>query len=347
MNPPIRIADKMVGPGYPTYVIAEIGSNHNQDLGLALRMIEQAAEAGADAVKFQSIRYDKLYKPEQETAEFADWIAAIELDEKWYPRLAQQCRDCGVHFLSSPTYAESVPLLEACGVPAYKIASPQAQANLPLVEQVARQGKPMIVSMGYAGYGEIDRVIRAVEAAGNHLLIPLHCVSQYPVEPAQANLRFMQTLVKMTGYNCGFSDHSMGSHLAVAAVALGAVVVEKHVTQDRSMPGPDHKFAMLFDEFSTLVSHIRDTEQALGGGRRIQLGSEEQGYRHFVALKVFARRDLVPGELLTEADLEFTRSNREGVLHSELPMLLRCAPRRAVAAGQLLQWADLQLGDSI
>ena len=325
------------------YIIAEIGANHNQDLDRALFMIEQAANAGANAVKFQSIKFEGIYKANTETEEFKRWFSAIELNESWYGALADKAKACNVHFLSSPTYAEAIALLEAEQVPAYKVASPQAQADLPLVKEIAATGKPMIISMGYGNYSDIDAVINTCEKEGNYNLIPLHCVSQYPVNPQNANLNFIPTLSAMTGYPVGFSDHSMGDELAIAAVTLGACIIEKHVTQDRSMEGPDHKFAMHFDEFKIMVSKIRNIELALGSSRRHPLQKEENRYRDFVAHKLMAKFDINENEKLTADHFTLTRSNSNAILASDLPIIRHCQLAKPLSKGQLLQWCDLKM----
>lgn len=325
------------------YIIAEIGSNHNQCLDSALSMIRASAKAGADAVKFQSIKFDALYSPNLESEDFKQWFKAIELDEAWYPILAEACRAEGVDFLSAPTYEGAIDLLEACQVPAYKIASPQAQANLPLVKKVAKLNKPMLISMGYSTYADIERVISCCEGEGNRKLIPLHCVSQYPMVPEKANLRFIPTLASMTGYAVGFSDHSAGDELAVAAVALGACVVEKHVTFDRSQQGPDHKFSMLFDEFARMVEKVRNTQRALGSAHRMTLESEEQGYREFVALKLVCNQAISAGEKLSAEHFSTLRSNAPGVLAADLAWVERCVANRLINAGELLTFENLTM----
>lgn len=325
------------------YIIAEIGANHNQDLDRALAMIEQAANAGANAVKFQSIKFEGIYKANTETEEFKQWFSAIELNESWYGALADKAKACNVHFLSSPTYEKSIALLEAQQVPAYKVASPQAQADLPLVKKIAVTGKPMIISMGYGNYSDIDAVINTCEQAGNYNLIPLHCVSQYPVNPQNANLNFITTLSAMTGYPVGFSDHSMGDELAISAVTLGACVIEKHVTQDRSMDGPDHKFALHFDEFKSMVTKIRNVELALGSSRRNPLQKEEKSYRDFVAHKLMAKFNISEDEKLSAEHFTLTRSNSSAVLASDLPMIMHCQLAKPMIKGELLQWADLKM----
>jgi sialic acid synthase SpsE len=339
----VNIGGRTVGPGNPAYVIAEIGANHDQDLSVALDMISMAAQAGADAVKFQSIRFDRLYNPANETSEFREWFRQIELDEAWYPHLAERAKSAGVDFLSSPTYAEAVDLLVACRVPALKLASPQVQGNLPVIRKAAATGLPLVLSMGYAEYGDMVNVLRACREEGNEQLVLLHCVSKYPVAPSEARLGFMQTLAAMTGYPTGFSDHTLGTHMAAAAVALGACAIEKHVTLDRGRSGPDHHYALTFPELRDMIAHIREVEAALGDGTRIDLLPEEMTLRDKVRLKAIARREIGAGESLAGDAVVFLRAGRNGLGQSELPELARYCARHPITAGTVLQWTDLQL----
>ncbi len=339
----VRIGGRTLGEGHPTYVIAEIGANHDQDMQLALDMISQAAEAGADAVKFQSIRFDRLYHPEIEAAAFRDWFRQIELDEAWYPALAERARSTGVDFLSSPTYAEAIDLLCAVKVPALKLASPQVQGNLPLLRRAAASGLPLILSIGYSDYGDIARALLACREEGNDNLVLLHCVSKYPAAPVETRLRFMQTLAAMTGCPVGFSDHTLGTHMAVAAVSLGASTIEKHVTTDRARKGPDHHFALTFPELREMICHIRDMEQALGDGTRMSLLPEEMVLRNKVRLKAVCVTAMAPGEVLSARNVRFMRAGCEGLGLDDLPDLERFVARRPVPEGSVLNWSDLQL----
>lgn len=331
-----------MGPGNPAYVIAEIGANHDQDLQLALDMISMAAEAGADAVKFQSIRFDRLYDPTVEPADFREWFRQIELDEAWYPKLAERARSAGVDFLSSPTYVEAIDLLLACGVPALKLASPQVQGNLPLVRRAAATGLPLLLSMGYAGYGDIANVLAICREVGNEQLLLLHCVSKYPAAPSEAKLSFIRTLAAMTGFPTGFSDHTLGTHMAVAAAALGACAIEKHVTMDRARSGPDHHFALTFPELRSTVAHIREVEEALGDGTRLTLLPEEATLREKVRLKAISLRAIGANEPI-EGDVVFLRSGKSGLSLCDLGGLDRYISRHPIPCGTLLQWSDLQL----
>lgn len=339
----VNIGGRAVGPGNSAYVIAEIGANHDQDLAVALDMISMAAQSGADAVKFQSIRFDRLYSPANETSEFREWFRQIELEEGWYPRLAERAKSAGVAFLSSPTYVEAVDLLVACGVPALKLASPQVQGNLAVVRKAAATGLPLVLSMGYAEYGDIVNVLRACREVGNEQLVLLHCVSKYPAAPSEARLAFIRTLAAMTGYPIGFSDHTLGTHMAAAAVALGASVIEKHVTLDRSRSGPDHHYALTFPELRDMITHIREVEAALGDGTRIDLLPEEMELREKVRLKAIARREISAGESLAGDAVIFLRAERDGLGRGELAELGRYCARHPIAAGAVLQWFDLQI----
>lgn len=339
----LQIEKRWVGRGEPAYIIAEIGSNHNQDLALAIEMIGKAAEAGANAVKFQSIRFESLYSDRYETPEFREWFRQIELDEAWYPELARAAREHGVDFISSPTYESAVDLLLECDVPAFKLASPQVQGNLAVVEKAARTGKPLILSMGYSEYGDIARVVNLCRRASNDSLILLHCVSKYPVAPGEANLRFIQTLAAMTGHLTGYSDHTLGSHFAVAAVSLGACVIEKHVTLDRSLPGPDHSFALTFPEFASMVAQIREVEAGLGVGGRLTLLPEEVELRERVKLKAFAATDIAPGEGLTEGNVTFLRASRPGISIDDRSVFSHLKARGPISAGTLLSWDMVSL----
>ncbi len=339
----VNIGGRTVGAGNPTYVIAEIGANHDQDLSIALDMISMAAEAGADAVKFQSVLFDRLYHPSIETSEFREWFRQIELDEAWYPRLAERAKAAGVDFLSSPTYTEAIDLLVACGVPALKLASPQVQGNLALVRKAAATGLPLVLSMGYAEYGDMINALRACREEGNEQLVLLHCVSSYPAAPSDLRLGFMLTLAAMTGYPTGFSDHTLGIHMASAAVALGACTIEKHVTLDRARSGPDHHYALTFPELREMIIHIREVEVALGDGTRIDLLPEEMALRDKVCLKAITRHEIGIGEALTSDAVIFLRAGRDGLGQDELPELGRYCARHPIAAGVVLQWSDLQL----
>lgn len=340
----IQVGDRQIGSDESTYVIAEIGSNHGQDLERAKALIDAAAEAGADAAKFQSLKFDALYLEQRTSSEFRDFFRQIELSEAWYGELSAHCRKRGVHFLSAPTYPDAVPLLQRQKVPAFKIASAQFHLYPEVVAAAATTGLPLFMSVGISGYAEIDRTLRLCRGQGNRNLVLLHCVSRYPAPAAATNLRLIETYRNAFGCLTGFSDHSLGIHIPCAAVALGAVVVEKHITLDRASPGPDHHFAIEPHEFGAMVRAIRDIEQALGDGVRAPLTDEEARFRDEITFKWVAREDLAKGDRPTRAQLELRRAP-DGIPQDMLEHLLRHRLRNGKSAGELLSWKDLEYAE--
>lgn len=272
----VRIGAKEVGPGRPCYVIAEAGANHDRDLDVARRLIDVAADAGADAVKFQTYSGRTLYSTKTPRFEYLGDLGAkpphellddIALPRDWQPILAAHCRDVGIEFLSSPFDRQAVDELDALDVAAFKIASFEL-VDLPLIGYAAGKGRPLILSTGMATLGEIEEALEAARAGGAPDVCLLQCASLYPAPPEVMNLRAITTMQSAFGVPVGLSDHTLGTHVAPAAVALGANLVEKHFTLDRTRVGPDHPFALEPDELKELVARVRDVEAALGDGRK-------------------------------------------------------------------------------
>ena len=291
----LSIGGRWVGAGEPCFVIAEAGANHNRDLGMGKALIDVAAEAGADAVKFQTYSAETLYS--RHTPRFSylegvsdrdtwDLIKSIELPREWQAVLAAHARARGIAFLSTPFDHRAVDELAALGVPAYKIASFEI-VDLPLIAHAAARGRPMILSTGLATYEDIADAVAACDAAGNREVALLQCASLYPAPPARMNLRAMATMRAAFGVPVGLSDHSLGIHVAVAAAGLGAAIVEKHFTLDRSLPGPDHPFAVEPRELGEMIRQIREVEAALGDGMKLGPAPEE------VEMHDKARRSLI------------------------------------------------------
>lgn len=254
-----------------TLIISDIGSNHNQKLDTAKRLIDAAVDAGVDAVKFQSALIEELYVHPSE--ELRRLFEKVRFDETWYHELNDYCKDKDIIFFSSATYFRAVDILEKLDVKLYKIASAQAATFPQLVEYIAQKEKPVILSSGCCDLFDIQRNVGIINKYHNKLLI-LHCVSEYPIDSSLANLRFIKTLQERFGNIIGFSDHSFGTELSVAAVALGAKVIEKHLTLSRNQNGPDHSFAMEPHEFKTLVSQIRNVEAGLGDSHKFITNNE-------------------------------------------------------------------------
>jgi len=308
----VKIGERWVGEGEPCFVIAEAGANHNRDLGMGKELIDVAAEAGADAVKFQTYSAETLYS--KHTPRFSylegvsdketwDLIKGIELPREWQGELAAHAAARGIRFLSTPFDYRAVDELAALGVPAYKIASFEI-VDLPLIGYAAARGRPMILSTGLASYEDIADAVGACAAAGNREVILLQCASLYPAPPARMNLRAMTTLRQAFGVPAGLSDHSLGIHIAVAAAGLGASVVEKHFTLDRALPGPDHPFAVEPGELREMIRQIREVEAALGDGRKLgpapeEMEMHEKARRSLIAARAIPRGTIIERSMVT------------------------------------------------
>ena len=292
----VTIAGRTIGPGAPCFVIAEAGVNHNGSPEQAKRLIDAAHAAGADAVKFQTFQAEKVVSPAAAKAKYQvettgesgaqlEMVRRLELPPEAFRELATHCRKRGILFLSTPFDPESADLLDGVGVPAFKVASGEI-TNWPFLAHIARKGKPMILSTGMSDLDEVQAALGVVRGAGNTQLVLLHCVSCYPTAPESANLRAIETMAAQFQVPVGFSDHTLGVEIALAAVAVGACVLEKHLTLDRKLPGPDHRASLEPDEFAALVRGIRRVESSLGDGRKRRMPEEEDTARA-------ARRSLV------------------------------------------------------
>ncbi len=275
-NPELSIGPCGVGDRHPCYVIAEAGSNHNRDLDTARRLVDVAVDAGANAVKFQTYSGANLYSTKAPKFDYLGPLAdkqphqlleEISLPRDWQPLLAEHCRAQGIEFLSSPFDREAVDELVALEVAALKVASFEL-VDLPFIRYIGAQQCPVILSTGMATLGEIEEALDALRQGGAEDVVVLQCASVYPAPPRVMNLRAIQTMKAAFGIPVGLSDHTLGIHVPLAAVALGANVLEKHFTLDRSQPGPDHSFAVEPRELCDLVTHLRDVEEALGDGQK-------------------------------------------------------------------------------
>ncbi|MEW6273574.1 MAG: N-acetylneuraminate synthase family protein [Bacillota bacterium] len=275
----ISIGCRQLGSNEPVFIIAEAGSNHDQNLRMAKRLIDVAAEAGADAVKFQTYSADTLYSrytpvyPGEDEPPY-EVIKRCELPREWQAELAGYARERGLIFLSTPFDYQAVDELDSLGVPAFKWASSEIN-DLPLLRYAAAKGKPMLISTGMCNLGDVQEAVEAIRSTGNKNIILLHCTALYPTPPDQVNLRAMDTLREAFHLPVGFSDHTPGLTASVAAVARGARVIEKHFTLNRQLEGPDHKFALEPEELKDLVRVIREVEACLGSPEKKPTPGEE------------------------------------------------------------------------
>lgn len=312
----IGIHDRRVGEEYPVYIIAELSANHHQQFSEAKRLIEAAKKAGADAVKLQTFTPDtatlKSSSPLFRIGSGTPWnghslyelYSEAYMPWEWQPELKAFADDLGLDLFSTVSGASAVDFLEQIEVPAYKIASFEI-VDIPLIEKMASTGKPLIISTGMATLGEIDEAVRAARNAGATQIALLKCTSAYPAPPEEMNLRTIPHLAEAFGVPVGLSDHTLGIAAPVAAVALGACIVEKHFTLSRDIPGPDSAFSLEPHEFKAMVQAIREAEKALG---RVcyEVGEEEAKSRAF-RRSLFVVRDVKAGEMFTEENVRSIR----------------------------------------
>lgn len=307
-----HIGDRPIGPDEPTFVIAEAGSNHNGDLEIAKELIDVAANAGADAVKFQTFRAEDLYVEDSGEVEYLEdersiyeIIEDMEMPFEWIPELRGYCHEQGVEFLSTPFDERSAEEL-AEYVPAWKVAS-YTSSHIPFLEHLAGMDKPIIMSTGAHELDEVAESVSALRNAGVSDLVVLQCVAAYPTPLSEVNVRVIETLQDEFNALAGLSDHTLDPVTAPsAAVALGAGVVEKHFTLDNSMEGPDHQFALEPDELGRMISAIRNTEQALGSGEKRVLDVEQELYEK-ARRAIHAVRDIEAGNVISDEDVKILR----------------------------------------
>ena len=302
-----------------TYIIAEAGVNHNGDLELAKKLIDAAVVAGADAVKFQAFKADRLVAHDAPLAEYQKRAAVgteesqyamlkrLELDESQFRLLQAHCREQGIDFLSSPFDLEGVDFLAALGLEVFKIPSGEI-TNLPYLRKIGRLQQSVLLSTGMADMEEVRFALDTLIEAGTarQKITVLQCNTEYPTPMEDVNLEAMRTMAETLGVAVGYSDHTEGIEVAIAAVSLGATVVEKHFTLNRSLPGPDHRASLEPDALQAMIAAIRNVEQALGNG--IKMPSRSELPNRLVARKsIVAARAIEKGELFTENNLTVKR----------------------------------------
>lgn len=343
MKTEVKIGNKKIGGNNPTYIIAEIGSNHNKDKEIAKKMIDKAAEAGVDAVKFQTFKAEALYS--KKTPKFSkdkirpySLIKSIELPREWQKELFKYATKKRLHFLSSPFDFEAVDELNIIGVPAFKVASFEI-TDLELLKHIAKKKKPVILSTGMASIEEIEEAIDAIRSKGNDDIVLLHCNSMYPSPIDIVNLKAIKTMQSAFQIPIGFSDHTVGIHIPVAAVVSGARVIEKHFTLDRKMKGPDHNFAIEPYELKQMVQNIRDVEKAMGTGVKEISKKEkemyEKGRRSIIAVQNISKNTKITRDML------IVKRPGYGIKPKFIDIVVGKKAKKDISKDQWITWEDI------
>jgi N-acetylneuraminate synthase len=311
-----EIGDQKVGDEHPTFIIAEAGSNHNGDMGKAKKLIDKAVEAGADAVKFQTFRAEDMYVEDsgeveylEDEREIYDIIEDMEMPYEWIPELYKYCQKKGIFFMSTPFDERSADELEEY-VPAYKVAS-YTSSHIPFLKHLAEKDKPIIMSTGAHELDEVEDSVETLREVEVEDFALLQCIAAYPTPLESINVKVVQTLRERFGVQTGLSDHTLDPVTApAAAVALGANIVEKHFTLDKSMEGPDHEFALEPDQLDRMVTAIRNTEKALGNGEKEVLAVEEE-LHDMGKRRIHATSEIEEGEIISDENIDILRSGKQ------------------------------------
>jgi len=349
--PAVTVGDRTLGSTDDTYIIAEIGSNFDGEKQRAKKLIDLAADCGADAAKFQAFKADKIVSQYGfdglKTGFQEDWDKSVyetyrdaELPRGWIDELASYTREQGLDFLCTPYDQEAVDLLVDVGMPAFKIGSGDITWTS-LLQYIAEQGLPVILATGASTLAEIERAVDVIESTGNDDLILLQCVTNYPSEFESANIRTMSALAEMFDMPVGYSDHTPGSAVPLGAVSRGACVIEKHFTDDKSREGPDHSFAMGPEEFSRMVTDVRNLNEALGSSRK-SIYDEEEATVVLQRRCLRAARDIEVGTELTDEDVVALRpAPEDGLEPTYRETVIGRTASRAIPEGDHFTWSKL------
>ncbi|MBN2562046.1 MAG: N-acetylneuraminate synthase [Phycisphaerae bacterium] len=347
MNASINIGDRCVGGGHRAFIVAEAGVNHNGRLETALELVKAAADSGADAVKFQTFKTEELVTRALEKAPYQagntgggsqfDMIKKLELDEESHHKLKNACDDLGVTFLSTPFYEGGVDLLADMKVSAIKVDSGNL-TNFPLLRYIAHKGLPVILSTGMSSLGDVEEAVGVLRGEGADICL-LHCTSNYPARFEDVHLRAMETLRRAFDCPVGYSDHTPGPEVSIAAVALGANLIEKHFTLDRNAEGPDHKASLEVHELALMIREIRNVESALG--RTIKkVNEDELSTIRALRRSLVALTDIKKGTLITRSMLAVKRPG-DGIQPKHIELVVGRTARQHIKADEKLTWDDI------
>jgi len=347
----LNLNGRLVGPGEEPYIIAEIGANHNGDMDLARKMIDAAKSCGAHAAKFQSWSKNSLVSKAEyaRNPEYKDkkkhfgsleaMVEAYQLSKTQHKELSAYCEQVGIDFLSSGFSPEEMDLLDELGVPAFKLASMDIN-HLPLLEYVASKGKAVILSTGMASLGEIERALHVLRQNGCGPVALLHCISIYPPDYNDIHLKNIPMLQQAFDVPVGFSDHTLGTSIPLAAIALGACIIEKHFTTDKTMKGWDHWISAEPDELRVIVQEGRNVFAALGSSVRTVSDAEMEKRKKF-RRRIVVKRALKQGEVIQPADLDYKRPGN-GIHPDENIYVIGRRLNHDLAADDELEWDDLE-----
>lgn len=331
------------------FIIAEAGVNHNGDINIAKKLVDKAKEAGVDAIKFQTFRAENLVTKEAPKAEYQkettgdgsqfEMLKKLALSLEDHIILKKYCEEKGIMFISTPFDFESVDLLEKTDVSLYKVSSGDL-TNLPLLSYIANKNKPIILSTGMANLGEVEEAVETISKAGNDRTILLHCTSNYPTAYEEVNLRAMLTMKEAFKLPVGYSDHTIGIEVPIAAVALGAKVIEKHFTLDKNMEGPDHKASLEPYELKMMVNSIRNIELAMGDGIK-RCNKSEENTKSVARKSIVANRNINKDEIITINDVSFKRPE-QGLKPKYIDLIIGKKARRNIYRDEFITFEDIK-----
>lgn len=332
--------------GSRTYIIAEAGSNHNGDIEIAKKLIKAAADCNADAVKFQSFRAKDHYSKHTPHFQYLngqstyELIKSLEIDREWHKELMKYAEENSITFLSSPCDEDAIEQLAELKIAAYKVASFDL-SDLNLIRKMSSYGKPMILSTGMADYADIQRAINTCQEEGNNQIILLQCTSLYPAPAHLSNLASILTMQKAFDCLVGYSDHTLGDHIPIASVTMGACMIEKHFTLDQSLPGPDHSFAIEPVELKDMIRKIRDVESATGDGIKNGPRIEEREMFDKGRRSLHTKRTLSKGEVITKEDLYVKRPGY-GISPCFIDYIIGMSVQNDILDDHWIRWEDLK-----
>ena len=338
-----------------TFIIAEAGVNHNGNMDTAIKLIDMAKKAGADAIKFQTFKSERLVTRSTPKAKYQkantgsgesqlEMLKRLELTSDNFKRLFSYCRKKNIIFMSTPFDEKSADMLDRLGMGFFKIPSGEI-TNKPLIQHIAGKNKPVILSTGMSYLSEVEKAVRWIyeiwnKSGFNQQLTLLHCVSDYPAHAADINLYAMNTLKTAFGLSVGYSDHTLGIEVPIAAVAIGAKVIEKHFTLDKNMKGPDHKASLEPDELKAMVKAIRNVEKAMGDG--IKRPTEKEDETRIIARRsLVAKRDLKKGDVINSGDIIIKRPG-SGILPDVKETIRGIKASKNIIADSVIKWGDLK-----